>query len=78
MFPKILGLVCHFGDVSQKFGWANAHPAHPIPRPLKMNIKIESFISKQNVMGVTPAAQLKTNVEWERETVIAMLTAILV
>ena len=43
-----------------------------------MKIEIGFFISKQNVMGETPAAQLKTNVEWERETVIAMLTAILV
>ena len=43
-----------------------------------MKIRIEFLISEQNVMGVTPAAQLKTNVEWERETAIAMLTAILV
>ena len=36
------------------------------------------LIFKQHVMGETPAALLKTNVESERETAIEIKTAILV
>ena len=44
----------------------------------KMKIEIEFLISKQNAMGETPVARLKINVEWDKETAIEMLTAILV